>query len=215
VAEAARRRRRDPRQPIARIGLGLARGVALAAGSASAADSGRCRAQKLTAIAEYAPAELHCSGKTGKGGAEKAARCVAKIEARLNRALAKADATDDCALAEEEAGERAALRLSAGKLTATVNVALDPTLALCCQLADRCSMTITTLACGSIGGTPGEPGDLCGGTGSCVPRGYAEKGSCCLVPVYGCVGGDFSQEDCEASDGVYDEGLCKASGACE
>jgi hypothetical protein len=194
-----------------RLGLALAVALALVAPDGARAQTvSACTSAKQKAAGKYVQAVAACRAKALKKGTPVDPVCLGKAELALTKGFDKAEGKDDC-LAHSEAGLTQAVAQS---FLASLGTVLEPGPGICCAGASTCVWAPDAEFCIAFGETPGEPGSVCAGDGSCVVGGTT-PGLCCedifVPPSFPCANGLESTGLC-AGD-VVPNGVC-LGGSC-
>jgi hypothetical protein len=173
-----------------------------------------------SALAKYAQARASCEARAySKGGAVDAA-CGEKAAAKLERAIAKAEAKGDC----NDTGDGSGLEALADEFVSDLGGILDPPPLVCCASALACIYAADQESCTlAINGTIGAAGTVCSGAGGCVSP-PAEPGPCCEefftsrgIPV-ACAQAAFDANNCPSESAIggtlTPSAICRPSGLC-
>jgi hypothetical protein len=198
------------------LGLIVASALWLAAPAGAQTES-KCLSSQIKATTAYADAKGKCEAKAAAKGEAVDPVCLAKAEEKAVKALAKAEAKDDCIVTGQ--GEIADEVVE--EFVATVVDIMNPPPVICCEAASVCLYTADAASCtgAPLTGTPGAEGSVCTGDGTCAPP-PAVAGSCCAdfsslgIPV-DCASGTFDASDCASAGGDFSVAICTPSGFCQ
>ena len=184
--------------------------VAAPASRAGAQADSKCSALKLKAAGAYFAALGKCRSKAVAKAEPTDARCTVAASDQLARAISKAERRGDCLTLEVELPVSEALADAAER----VHLILAPT---CCALESQCTWLSEDSCTGRLG-TPGAPGTVCSGAGTCSAP-PAEARPCCEDSSLGrgtrvCLG-NAAEVDCTAGDGTFSaSALCRPNQTC-
>jgi hypothetical protein len=200
---------------MTRFTFGIVAAVALAAAPASAQVESKCLSGKLKGAGGSAASQVNCEAKAAAKGQAVDPECVAKAEAKLQKAFEKAENKDDCIGTGDDPAAQAVVDAFVQELLDTLN----PPPVICCQVSGGCYYAADAPGCAAIpGGVPGAVGSVCGGTGTCAPP-PAAAGPCCDDLVAGgvpldCANGTFDAGSCATAGGTFSTAVCHPSGQC-
>jgi hypothetical protein len=191
--------------------------LALGAGPGWAQVPSKCLSGKLKGAGAAAAGQVACESKAAAKGVAPDPECLAKAQAKLQKAFVKAEGQDDCI----ETGDATVAQEVVDDFVQELKNTLNPPPGVCCAVVGACFYAADATACASFpgGGTTGAEGSVCTGDGSCAPP-PAAPGNCCqdfttLGIAFKCANGTFDATGCGGAGGTFSTGVCTQAGSCQ
>jgi hypothetical protein len=135
-----------------------------------------CSSRKISAGAAYIQARANCLGKALAKGVEPDSLCIAKALTKLQKGFEKAEAKGSCTSLADLAPAEDVL---ADALDDGFDAVATNEVVCCDESTTICTYRSDALDCTDGGGTPGLPGSVCQGDGTCGPISQQLGGPCC------------------------------------